>query len=107
MPSRIKHYDYRCARCIHRTPNGAARVARYNKSEKRRAVIRRSNARRVFVGGDYYSTARSADEARRINAHIKERTRELVTRLKNREEAEGATAGGVPPWAAVRLHRLV
>lgn len=92
MPSRIKQYDYRCARCIHRTPNGLARMARYVAGEKRRAVVQRANARRLWVGGDYHSTAQSADEAQRINAHIKERTRELVTRLKNREEVEGAPA---------------
>lgn len=91
-PSRVRVRDYRCTRCIHATPGGRARDARYTSGEKRRAIVRRSNQRRLHVGRAYYSTARSADEAQRINAHIKERIRELVTRLKNREEAQSPAA---------------
>lgn len=72
-PSRVKNHDYRCTRCINRTPNGAARLARYNASARRQAVQRRANAKRIHVGGAYHSTARTADEARRINAHIRQR----------------------------------
>jgi hypothetical protein len=72
-PSRAKNHDYRCKRCINRTPTGAARLARYNASACRQAVQRRANAKRIHVGGAYHSTARTADEARRINAHIKGR----------------------------------
>ena len=90
-PSKVRNHDYRCKRCIHATPNGRANLARYNASAKRRAVQRRANAKRIYVGGAYHSTARTADEARRINAHIKERTREFISRFENREEAEGAS----------------
>ncbi len=92
MPSRARNGDYRCARCVHRSPGGQARLARYNAGAARKAVNKRHNQRRVMVGREYQSTARTVTEAQRINAHIKERTRELVTRLKNREEAESAPA---------------
>lgn len=72
-PSRVKSHDYRCKRCINRTPNGAARLARYNASAGRQSAQRRANAKRIHVGDAYHSTARTADEAARINAHIKAR----------------------------------
>ncbi len=90
MPSRVRNYDYRCARCIHRSPAGQARVARYNLGQKRRAVVQRANKRRLWVGGDYHSAARSADEARRINDYIKEQRRGFIARLADRKEAQGA-----------------
>ena len=91
-PSRVKNRDRRCKRCINASPAGKARIARYNASAARKAVQRKFNARRLYVGGAYHSTARTAAEARRINAHIKERRREFVTRQQNREEAESPAA---------------
>lgn len=91
-PSRAAHSDYRCTRCIHRSAAGQARRARYNAGPKRQAVVKRHNDRRLYIGGEYHSAARSGDQARRINAHIKERKREFISRFKNREEAEGAPA---------------
>ncbi len=92
MPSRARYGDYRCARCIHRSPGGQARLARYNQGAARKAINKQHNDRRILIGREYHSMAHSAAEAQRINAHIKERTRELVTRLKNRKEAQGASA---------------
>ena len=91
-PSRAKNRDRRCKRCINQSPAGIARLARYNASAARKAVNRRHNARRIHVGGVYHSVARTADEAQRINAHIKERRREFISRFENREKAEGAAA---------------
>jgi hypothetical protein len=91
-PSRVKNNDYRCTRCIHRSPAGAARLARYNASVARKAVMKRSNDRRIHIGRAYHSTAPTAEDARRINAHIKERRLEFVSRQQNREEAEGPAA---------------
>jgi protein-arginine kinase activator protein McsA len=67
-------------------------LARYNASEKRRVVQAKANAKRIHVGGAYHSTARTIADARRINAHIKERLRELVERQSHRKEAQGAQA---------------
>jgi hypothetical protein len=91
-PSRVKNYDYRCTRCIHRSPAGAARLARYNASGARKAVMKRSNDRRIHIGRAYHSTAPTAAEAARINAHIKEQRLAFVKRQQNREEAQGAAA---------------
>ena len=91
-PGRVRARDYRCTRCIQRSVAATAARARYNAGEKRRAVAQRANARRIYIGRTYHSTARTADEARRINAHIKERCRALVARLADRKEAQGAPA---------------
>ena len=91
-PSRAKHGDRRCKRCINRTPAGIARLARYNATPARKAIIKRHNARRIMLGAVYHSSAGSVDEARRINAHIKERTLELVKRQQDRAKTEGAAA---------------
>jgi hypothetical protein len=94
----------------------AERLARINASlqqaeqltqtEERRAVAQRATARRIYIGRAYHSTARTADEARRINDHIKERKREFVTGLKSREKAEGAQARSVQSTADLRADRL-
>ena len=91
-PSRARNRDYRCKRCINASPAGQARLARYNGSSARKAVNKRHNARRIFLGRVYHSTVGGIAEARRINAHIKERRLEFVERQQDREKAEGATA---------------
>ena len=78
-PSRLRGRDYRCTRCIQRSATVTAARARYNAGEKRRAVIRRSNRRRIFVGRAYHSTARTADEALRINDHIRQRVADFTS----------------------------
>lgn len=72
-PAREKARDYRCSWCRRQTPAQQAVFARYNKSEKGRAVYRRNNAKRIFVGRQYHSYAPTAALARVINTHIKER----------------------------------
>jgi hypothetical protein len=92
-PSRILSRDYRCNRCRHRA--AAAVNARYNQGPKRKAVVKRSNQKRIFIGREYHSAACSVEAARAINAHIKERRRVFITRQQNREEAESAASGRV------------
>jgi len=77
---------------VHQSPGGRARNARYNAGEARKAVNRQHNARRIVIGQEYHSTARTIEDARRINAYIKERLRELVERQSHRKEAQGAPA---------------
>lgn len=91
-PSRARNRDYRCKRCINASPAGKARLARYNGSSARKAVNKRHNARRIFLGRVYHSTVGSGDAAMRLNAHIKERRLAFVKRQQNREEAQGAQA---------------
>jgi len=92
MPSRIRRRDYRCSRCIHQSAHGQARLARYNAGAARRRAQARSNAKRIFVGNTYHSQAATAEQAKRINAHVKERQREFISRFADREEAQGAPA---------------
>lgn len=91
-PSCLARHDYRCSRCRHSTPAGIARNRRYFRSDKKRACNRLSNAKRIFVGAAYHSMAHSAETARAIQAHIKERRRGFIARQSNREEAESPTA---------------
>lgn len=91
-PSRVRASDYRCARCIHRSPNGCARRARYVKGPKRQAVVRRSNQRRVFVGSEYHSSVGTAALALSINDFIKEKRRGFVARFAHGKEAQSAPA---------------
>lgn len=81
-PSRVRHRDRRCKRCINSTPEAKARLARYNASESRKAVNKRANARRIYLGRVYHSTAGDVDEARRINAHIRQRLSAFVDSQK-------------------------
>ena len=92
MPSRVRYGDYRCARCVHRSPGGQARQARYSAGAARKAINQRHNQRRIRIGQQYHSTARTAAEAQQINAHIKEKRLEFIERQQNREKAEGAPA---------------
>lgn len=46
-----------------------------------------------MIGGMYHSAARTVDDARRINAHIKETRRGFIERLAHGKETEGVTAG--------------
>src|SRR5262245_55755338 len=96
-PSRIKAYDYRCSRCRYQTP--ASRKHYHSERYKRAATARLK--RRIYVGREYHSMARSAEHATLINAHIRTRRHAFVAGLQDREKTEGVTPGGVPPEAAV------
>lgn len=76
IPSRLAICHYVCAPCRNRTPAAKARLARYGQSAKRRAVMRRDNAKRLYIGRDYHSRVATVEQARAINAHIKERVRQ-------------------------------
>jgi hypothetical protein len=91
-PSRIGVHDYRCSRCRHQTPAMLEVGRRYNQTDRRRAVVKRSNAKRIFLGRQYHSAASTPEVARVINAHIKEQRREFISRQQNREKAQGAAA---------------
>jgi hypothetical protein len=86
-PSRVSVQDYRCRRCRHHTTAMREATKRYGRTDKRRAVIKRSNAKRIFVGRQYHSAARTAQDARLINALIKDRRHAFIERLTDREEA--------------------
>lgn len=90
-PSCIRRREYACSRCRHQRPAGVAARARYNAGPLRKAVSARSNARRIFTGQGYHSTARSAEEAQRINAVIKERVSQF--RATQRGDAHTRTNG--------------
>lgn len=76
IPSRLKTGHHICARCRNASPKARARIARYQQSAKRRAVMRRDNAKRIYVGAEYHSRVASVDDARAINARIRERVRQ-------------------------------
>jgi hypothetical protein len=100
-PSRLRDHDYRCSRCRHRSPSQRASTARYFKSEKRRAVVKKSNQQRIAIGRIYHSRVKDVEMARTINAHIKERRLGFVKGQSDREEAEGATEGRIQAETAV------
>jgi hypothetical protein len=89
-PSAVASQSYRCSRCRHATPAARARDRRYNATAKRKAVMKRDNAKRIFIGREYHSRS---DHAQQINAHIRSRLHGLVERQQNREKAESPTTG--------------
>ena len=80
-PSRLREHDYRCSRCRHQTPAMRETNRRYFQSDLRRAVAKRSNDKRIFIGRQYYSSAPTLEDAQRINAHIKDRRHAFIERL--------------------------
>jgi hypothetical protein len=92
--SRIAQQDYRCSRCRNSTPAGRQAKARYNRKPERMAVSRRRGRLRIFVGKTYHSIVRSAEEAERINARIKERL-SAFKRLQAGAEVEGVAPDAV------------
>lgn len=90
-PSCIRRREYACSRCRHRRPAGVAARARYNAGPRRRAVMARSNAKRIFAGQVYHSMARNAEDAQRINAVIKERVSQF--RATQRGDAHARNNG--------------
>ena len=93
----------RCRRCTtrlaqaryERTEKGKAAKARYIGTASHRAAVARYratargqqthaavNARRIFVGSTYRGRARTVEQAAIIQRHIKERTREFISRFQ-------------------------
>jgi hypothetical protein len=99
---RLRHYT--CIRCHNNTPAQVAARARYRASAKWRASYQAQNAtknkRRIFIGHDYHSLVKDPEVASAVNAHIKERLCELVTRQQAGAQAEGDSVGAIPAEAA-------
>lgn len=76
IPSRLKTGHHICARCRNKTPAARARIARYQQSAKRRAVMQRDNAKRIYVGAEYHSRVATVEHARAINRHVRERVKQ-------------------------------
>jgi hypothetical protein len=100
-PSRQKARDYRCTRCRRQTPSQQAACKRWRQTPSGRATDARTRARRIFVGQAYHSVAATAEDARALNLHIRERRRAFIKGQPHREETEGATPGRVPTETAV------
>lgn len=76
IPSRLKTGHHICARCRNSSPAAQARIARYFQSAKRKAVMKRDNAKRLFVGAEYHSRVATVEQARAINRHVRERVKQ-------------------------------
>jgi hypothetical protein len=92
-PSRLLEQDYRCSRCRNASPALKAANARWRRTLTGRETTARTNAKRIFIGDTYHSTAATPELAAVVNAHIKERVLGFKQRLANRKETEGVSAG--------------
>jgi hypothetical protein len=99
-PSRLKHQDYRCSRCRNGSASHRAANLRWRRTADGRVHVATVNARRIFVGRTYHSTAVTAELAAVVNAHIKERVSAFQGQ-QNRKETEVTAAGRVPPEATL------
>lgn len=92
----LRRRVYRCQPC-HSRLSAPAR-GKYNRSEKRQVadrryrktpkgkdVRRKGRAKRIFIGAEYHSAAKSAEEAAAINAYIRQR-RGQFTQAQRAEE---------------------
>jgi hypothetical protein len=91
--ARAKWSDFRCNPCRNASPAALAAKARHQGSPRQRATSlvrnKRTNARRIFIGKRYHSAAKSAELARAINAHIKDRLNESFSRQSAGKKAQG------------------
>lgn len=92
-PSRLARQDYRCSRCRAQTPAYQAYKRRRDATPRNRARAAERAKKRIYVGTKYHSMAATAEDARRINAHVKDRVNAFKQGLANGKEAEGAAAG--------------
>ncbi len=79
-PSHLRACRYNCTRCRFSTPAAVARRRRYFASDKRKAVMKRDNAKRIWVGDHYYGRAATIEQARALTHHA-------TTRRQQRREA--------------------
>lgn len=70
--ARARQHDYRCNPCRKQTPAYRDAEWRYRRTEKRMATRRELNRNRIYIGKRYHSAAKTAEQAQRINALIKE-----------------------------------
>ena len=75
------------------SPKGQARYARHRASarwrETRPLVNARHNARRLLIGRRYIGSVKTDEHAAGINAHIKDRLHEFISRFSTGTQAEG------------------
>lgn len=100
-PSRMRAHDYRCSYCRYRNPSQRAAVARYDRSPRGRANKARSDVKRIWIGRQYHSRAKTAETARMINAHIRERRLAFIKGQQDRKETEGPATGRVSTEATI------
>lgn len=85
-------------RCVVKTREASKR---YHSTAKGRAAHHRasdrSNPRRVRTWERHFYTAATVEEARAMNAHIKERLSVFITRFSTGAQVEGPTSNPVPP----------
>jgi hypothetical protein len=93
-------HDYRCSRCRNGSPSGLLAMHRYSRTEKRRVKVRQRNKQRIHIGGEYHSFVQSAEQASRINAHIKGRLNAFKGQ-QARAQMEGVAPDAVCVQAAV------
>jgi hypothetical protein len=79
--ARVKHWDYRCNPCRKQSPSHRAWRQRNDRTPKERARAAERAKKRIMVGAHYHSMAKTAEDAQRINAHIKVRLN-AFTRLQ-------------------------
>jgi hypothetical protein len=72
-PSHLKQGRWQCWRCREHTAAALARRKRYRASLARKAVMKRDNAKRIFVGHDYYGRAATVEQARAATTHATKR----------------------------------
>lgn len=72
-PSHVRARRWQCWWCREHSPAALARRARYLASDKRKAVMKRDNAKRIHVGHDYYGRAATIEQARTLTAHATKR----------------------------------
>jgi hypothetical protein len=65
---------------------------RYRTDPKVRARMDARGRRRIYIGDRYCGYAKTADEARRINGHIRRRMSEFIQGQSERAKAEGDSA---------------
>lgn len=91
---------YRCQPCharlskpaqerYKRTDKRHAADRRYRKTPKGREAHRRGRVKRIFVGAEYYASAKTAEEAAAIQAHIRRRIHAFVEGQQASQKAQG------------------
>jgi hypothetical protein len=75
------------------SPNGKAKRAEYEHSERRKHLLREKDKRRIRIGRDFDVYAKTIDQAETANRIIKERLSEFKQRQSGHQKAEGGATG--------------
>jgi hypothetical protein len=89
------------ARRYRQSPTGRATNRRHRDTAGAKAVKARGNARKIYLGRAYHSTAATVELARQINGHIQRRLHEHRQRQSGGEEAKSVSTGAVRPETTV------